>query len=389
MIRHLFLMIWNQKRRNLGMILEVFFSFMVLFAVLTFIFNKYSFYRQPIGFDYNNVWVVYIGQPNFNIQELDEMNVLFDQQLRTYPEIENYTFTQSNIPYGNSTSSTSLKINGADVGAHVFTTKPDFKEVLDIEMVSGRWFTEEDRINKPKAVVINSTLAEKHFGTTDLAGKTVNNYSDEPMEILGVVNRYKYQGEFAESIPSFFKLPKDSVNYLGTILLEIKPGTKAEFEAKLMKDLSRVATGWTFEINYMDEMRAKKLRSAQIPMLIFLIIGGFLIFNVALGLFGVLWYNINKRKQEIGVRRAMGATKDGISWQFVGEVTVIAVLSIVLGIFFAIQFPLLQVFEVKTSIYLLAIAATILLILLLVLICSFYPSRQAAKLQPAIALHAE
>ncbi|MEL6592113.1 MAG: FtsX-like permease family protein, partial [Bacteroidota bacterium] len=113
------------------------------------------------------------------------------------------------------------------------------------------------------------------------------------------------------------------------------------------------------------------------------------IFNVALGLFGVLYQNINHRKQEIGVRRAIGSTQSGVSKQFVLEIAVLASMSLVLGLFFAIQFPLLDVFGLKPGIYLLAIAFAVISIYLLVVICALIPSRQAAQLHPAMALREE
>jgi len=124
-----------------------------------------------------------------------------------------------------------------------------------------------------------------------------------------------------------------------------------------------------------------------VPIIILLSVCSFLIFNVLLGLFGILWTNINKRKNEIGLRRALGATQSGIAQQFIGEVVVITTFAIIIGIFFSIQFPLLNVFGVDKSVYFLAILASIILIYLVVMLCSFYPSNQASKIHPATALH--
>ncbi len=171
--------------------------------------------------------------------------------------------------------------------------------------------------------------------------------------------------------------------------MKVNPTANAAFEANLMKQLNQIAGNWSFEMRDMGDMRQTVQRITLVPIIIFLTISGFLIFNVALGLFGVLYYNINKRKQEIGVRRAMGSTQNNISGQFIGEVIVIATFSLALGLFFAIQFPLLKVLNVQAGIYFSAIILAFLLIYALVLVCSFYPSRQAAQLHPAMALHEE
>ena len=122
-------------------------------------------------------------------------------------------------------------------------------------------------------------------------------------------------------------------------------------------------------------------------MIIMFVVAGFLIINVALGLFGVLWYNINKRKGEIGLRRAVGASGNSISMQLVGEALVLATISLVIGSFFAVQFPLMNVFDLAANTYLIAIGFAVLFIYFLVILCAFYPGRQAAAIYPDVALH--
>ena len=124
-------------------------------------------------------------------------------------------------------------------------------------------------------------------------------------------------------------------------------------------------------------------------MIILLIVAGFLVVNVALGLFGVLWYNINKRRGEIGLRRAIGATGSAVSAQLVYESMILATLALIIGAFFAVQFPILNVFDLSASIYIIALLLSIVFIYLLVLICSLYPGKQAAAIYPAVALHEE
>ena len=145
--------------------------------------------------------------------------------------------------------------------------------------------------------------------------------------------------------------------------------------------------GANIEIEYLSAKRKEKNNMTLVPIIILIIVSGFLIFNVSLGLFGVLWYNINKRKSEIGLRRAVGATGKKISWQFIAESMVLSTFALMAGFFFAVQFPLLNVFDIASGVYLMAILLAALFIYLLVLFCAFYPGKQAAKVYPAVALH--
>jgi putative ABC transport system permease protein len=134
-------------------------------------------------------------------------------------------------------------------------------------------------------------------------------------------------------------------------------------------------------------MKADKNMIFIVPLTVIFIVCGFLIANVVLGLFGVLFQNISRRKGEIGVRRAMGATKGNILSHFIGEMIVLATFAVALGVFFAVQFPILNIFDVSTSVYVSGIAIAIVAVYGLVFLCSWFPSLQAAKIYPAMALH--
>ena len=162
----------------------------------------------------------------------------------------------------------------------------------------------------------------------------------------------------------------------------------ATFESKLYKFMATSTRG-AVEIQHVSEMRDSKNNETIMPMIIFIIVASFLIINVALGLFGVLWYNINKRKGEIGLRRAIGASGNSVSAQLVSESMILATMSLIVGCFFAIQFPLLNVYNIEASVYLIAMLLSILFIYILVFACSLYPGKQAAGIHPAIALHEE
>ncbi|MBK8556905.1 MAG: FtsX-like permease family protein [Lewinellaceae bacterium] len=112
-------------------------------------------------------------------------------------------------------------------------------------------------------------------------------------------------------------------------------------------------------------------------------------FNVGLGLFGVLFQTISRRKGEIGLRRALGATKQAIQLHFMSETIMIASFGVVLGLFFAIQIPLLQVFDLESDIYGWAMLLGNLINLVVHIALCRYPSRLAAGIYPATVLHEE
>jgi len=257
-------------------------------------------------------------------------------------------------------------------------------------------------VSNRKPAVITKDLKQQLFGDepavnrTIALGKNEDGTADEQL-IIGVLEAYKPTGEFEDAAASFFTY----TSYADTSVahsrgrsqsyfyVKVKPGTAPVFEEQIIEKVSAIAPGWTFNIRPLEDMRTGYMKQSIIPFAALFIVCFFLILNVALGLYGVLWQSINKRYAEIGLRRAIGASSGSVYMQFLGEIIVLATFGLLLGCFFAVQFPLLGVFNLAPEIYVTAILVSVLTIYLLVIMCALYPSRQAASIHPAMALHEE
>ena len=100
-------------------------------------------------------------------------------------------------------------------------------------------------------------------------------------------------------------------------------------------------------------------------------------------------YNIKKRRSEIGLRRALGAPAGNIVLQFLLEMLIITSIGVFIGLIFAVQLPIMKIFEVENHIFTYAILASIGIIFVLVTLYTLYPSTQASQIHPALALHEE
>ncbi|MEL7531439.1 MAG: ABC transporter permease [Bacteroidota bacterium] len=390
MIRQAIKLIWNQRRKHLGLSFEIFFSFLVLFAVFSFGFNNLDKYLQPLGFEYEDIWTFQFNRATQNDSLALAIDEIVSQQINNYPEVEAMSFCNYNVPFSGSVNTTLVGHGNTAYDTQIHWVDDNYFSTMQLDLIAGRFFGAEDRAMAKIPIVITEDLANLLFPAGDALGKTLEKIEDvdEPQQIVGITRNYRYKGGVM-GVPHAVFFQKQPQQILPNILLKVKAGTGAAFEAQLMRKLQQIVPESNVEVKYMTDMRDEYLLLSVVPVLIFSIIGGFLIFNVALGLFGVLYQNINQRKQEIGVRRAIGSAKSEVTKQFVLEIMVLASMSLILGLFFAIQFPLLEVFELKPEIYLLAIGFAIISIYLLVIICALIPSRQAAQLHPALALREE
>jgi putative ABC transport system permease protein len=397
MLVHLCKLIWNKKKQNALLIIEMFISFIVMFAVFTLVVFSYNNYRHPMGFEYEDVWVISFFPPE-NIQSKDSAIIFHDvlkNRMLAMPQIEEVSLTGSNIPFSMNTSNSMTNYGKKKALTNMYDAEDRFKDVLKCKMAEGRWFTKADDASAFRPVVINEKLKEELFGKEPATGKIMGERifekgaTENRFRVIGVVENMKEKGSY-QAIENglYIKMDSNALRSAGTMLIKVKPGTDAAFESRLFKMLSN-AIGTNIEIEHLDKKLVSKDKVMLVPMIIAFVVAGFLIINVALGLFGVLWYNINKRKGEIGLRRAVGATGSSVSTQLLGEALVLSTISLVLGCFFAFQFPLLNVFDLPAGIYLVAIALSVAFIYGLVTVCALYPGRQAAAIYPAVALHEE
>jgi putative ABC transport system permease protein len=395
MIRHLFKMIWNKKKQNMLLMVEMLASFLVVFAVFTLLVYNYHNYRRDMGFEYENVWVINFNNSE-NISSLDSIRMFRESlrnRLKSMPEIKAVSYSSANVPFSMSTHNGTLDHNKQSISSvNRYTGEDDYDDVLKMELKEGRWFTKADLSAKDNAVVINSALKERLFGSTPAVGQYIGDVSGEDRrnKIVGVIKDTKFKGDFqAVEYDMFHRADTGSYRWLNRIIVKVAPGAGADFEGHLHKAMSSAIKSANVEIEHLSEKRESRNNLSLVPMIILLIVAGFLIINVALGLFGVLWYNISKRRGEIGLRRAVGASGVSISKQLVGEALVLSTLSLIIGSFFTVQFPLLHLFDLPSGVYLMAWFLSLVFIYLLVMLCAFYPGRQAAAINPAVALHEE
>jgi len=384
MIGHILKLIWNKKGSNALMILEIFLAFLVLFFVLTYVFFNLDKTSEPLGFETVDRWQVRLA--NLEITDSLELKTTFEtieSNLLALEEVEAVSFTKGIFPFGGSMWTTGNDENGFEFSAMMVPADYDLAKTLDLNIIEGRWFKEEDHNATYKPMVMTKHFMEKYYPGKSMIDSTFE--LNGTRKIVGVVEAYRYRGAFEELYPTVMLLEKKEES--ATVLLKMKPGTPTSFEEKLSNLVNTTTKKTGNVIVNLEKERIAEDRESWMIFIALLSICGFLCINVALGLFGVLWYNINKRKAEIGLRQALGAHGLDISKQFIMEIMVLTLVALLIGVFFAIQVPLLDLTEYPAKMFYKAIIYAMGIILALVFVCALFPSIQAAKITPANSLH--
>jgi len=415
MTRHLLRLIWNRKRQNFLLTLEIFFSFVTLFGVVLFAMQYASNARQPLGFEIDRVWSLSVDTK----ESSDDLEVKARHRetyrqlltaLRELPQIEVAAGAFTG-PYANSNWGGGIRLVGGRKVEHGFNrVTDDFLELFHIPLVAGRWFSREDDAATWTPVVLNRHMAEEIFGDQNPIGQIIREERDpndpppdpgdkpEVRRVIGVVVEFRQNGELSTAGNyQFGRMRLDGADPKAglpdRIFIRVKAGTPAAFEETLVKRAMAVATDWSFEVQPLDTMRQDKLRQYAIPLLVIATIALFLLLMVALGLTGVVWQGVTQRIREFGLRRAKGATIVAIRRQVLIEMVIMTSLAVVAGVVLLGQLPLLplpsEMQIVAGPVFLASLAVSVAAIYLLTLACGWYPSRLATRIEPAEALHYE
>lgn len=406
MTRHIFRLIWNRKRTNLLMMLEILVSFLVLFAVVALGVYTADNWRRPIGFSIEHVWDVSVDMKQTSDDDFTPaQQQTIDQvllALKSFPEIERSAGTMM-APYQMGSSNSAYDWHKRRIEYGVAEVTDGFMDTLGLRVVEGRWFGPQDDGQNYQPVVINETMRRDLFGDGPAIGQSLRGDPDPGMppptdlapRIVGVVAAYREDGEF-DGTRNYVIYRK---NLQGAdprdrpprnLLIKVRPGTTAEFEERLTKRLQAVAPDWSFEITPVSEMRASFNGLAFAPLIAVGLVAGFLMLMVGLGLVGVLWQNVTQRTREIGLRRAKGAARVNVQRQILGEIAVMTALALVVGAIIAVQFPLLHIiYFVEPHVYAIGLVISLAAIFSLTLACGWYPSHMATRVEPAEALRYE
>jgi putative ABC transport system permease protein len=400
MLKQMFKIVWNRKRANFLIMLEIFFTYLVLAAVLISGLYTANNYFQPLGFEYENVWDIQASE-KFDLIGEDLSDSYPEKLLRIINVLKDFDGVEAvgaarNLPYTVSTYTIDIKYKGRKAGTENTEVTDGYKDVFGIEMLHGRWFNRSDDALDRRAVVLNKRLSDEIFGDEDPVNKIVTSGDgDDTKEylVVGVVSDFRIDGELSGLDKLIFRrvsLENPKYNSPGNILIRVRPGSTTELEEKIMSTLQPMERDWSFEIRRMTEKRKSIFKYRTAPLIVFAVISFSVMCMVGLGLMGVLWQNVTRRTREVGLRRAKGATKKKIYNQILGELMVVTTIGIFTGVILIIQFPILGIIGfVSNKVYFFGITLSIILMYLLSLVCGFYPSSLATKIHPAEALHYE
>jgi putative ABC transport system permease protein len=211
-------------------------------------------------------------------------------------------------------------------------------ETLGTRMVAGRDFDDRDTRTSPRVAIINQIMAKKYFGVVNPLGHTFRvwdaNILGDPIEIIGIVKDSKY-GSLREDIR-----PTASIEWSQ----KSRPGPQASFELRATRGapadlitavksaIGEVDPNVSIEFSTLANKVHDSLARERLLATLSGFFGALALLLAAIGLYGVMSYNVARRRNEIGIRIALGAEQARVLRMVLGEVSLLIVIGIAAGL---------------------------------------------------------
>src|SRR5688500_2767150 len=261
---------------------------------------------------------------------------------------------------------------------------------MGILLMSLRSFTEHDHQKAPHVAVINEAAVRKFFPNENAIGRRVGTSIDDrdEIEIVGIVRDVRYESLREPPPPTIYfphlqREPEDlvfSIRTAGDPTIVMNAARAAIGAVDPNIPIVRIET----QLSTLETRFAHEKVLAQASMLF----GGIALFVAAIGLFGLMAYNVSRRTREIGIRMAMGAQSKEVLGLVLRESMLLVVAGIVIGIAASLAAGRLvasQLFGLEPT-DALTIASAMLVMLLVSAAAGYLPARRAARVDPMVAL---
>jgi putative ABC transport system permease protein len=373
----------------------------ILSNAMALIVDRLSWSARLTGIDEANIFFIYATSvekpPSFAALQSSDLAML-----RSMPGVANAYATNSYPLEGGGWSMTvDLQPDQKTPSAHISYYFGDEQalDTLGVKLIAGRNFSaseilDRDGSTSPPAtdVIITRTLAQRLFPRGDALGKSIYTESKDPSPIIGIIDRL--QGPFVAATGFMSTFTENSVlapfRALGdssTYVVRTKPGSLTEVLKAAQVKLEAINGSRIISTHAMSEVRAGAYRSNRGLTLMLGAVAFILVAVTAFGMSGLTSYWVAQRSRQIGIRRALGATRLAILRLFQKENFLIALSGVLVGILLAIALNVWLVgrFEMVRLNPSYVIGCGIAL-LLLGQIAVLWPAMRAAQVPPALAI---
>jgi putative ABC transport system permease protein len=389
--------------RRLIVSLQVGLSVLLLVGSGLFVRTMQNLRRVDTGFNTSHLITFHIdpllsGYAKEKIPQLQQ-NVL--DTMATLPGVQAVGATDDR-ELGDSDHGGNVTVEGynpppdEDYDVEVPSISAGFFDAMQVPLLAGRSFTEDDDSTHPLVGIVNEAFV-KHYFTSPAAaiGRRVAQGAGnhlQYMTVVGVSRDAKHTNLREAARPTLFT-PLRQAKAVDQLFLYLRTNTPPEQSFAMVRQAMRqIDPGLAVDdLRTMDDQIETTLSNERMIELLAISFGLLATMLAGVGLYGVLAYSTAQRTREIGIRMALGSSRLGVSRLVLADVLRLAGIGILVAIPCSVMLGRLlrsQLFGVSTADPI-TLGATVLLIAAVAFVAAIVPARRASSVDPTTALRAE
>jgi predicted permease len=318
------------------------------------------------------------------------------EEVRSTPQVESAAAT-TNFLIGSGSWSLGIRTVGLNNQANFTWVSPGCFATLKTPVLAGRDFNHNDSETSPKVAIVNQIFAHTFFPGANPIGKTFRtapepNYPEAEYQIVGLIQNTRYfslQG--AEPPMAYGPVSQYPPGFAGSMMFIRSAGPLSTVEAAVRRHIAAWRPGMGMQFQVFQQQISDSLMRERLLAALSGFFGALAALLATIGLYGVLAYNAVRRRNEIGIRVALGATRGNIVGLVLKEAALLVFIGLVIGVVCS-----LAVAQVGASLLFgisardpLRLGAAVIALAAAAGIGSLLPARRASRLDPMAALRDE
>ncbi len=385
------------RMSNVLVVGQVALSLLLLIGAGLLVHSFRQLLRVDPGFDAHNVLSMNVSLPTVKYGKPQQQIEFFDEVLRrvsALPGVRSAAISAA-LPLSWKRITPMLPEGQAEVPLSqrpfldIEAVSPQWLETMRVPLRAGRDFTAADNAQSHKVAIVNETFARRFWPNENPLGKTiVVGRGPDPSEVIGVSADVKNKG-LAQETQAQIYVPFPQLAWANMNLLVRTSMSPESLTSAVRSQIAAVDPDQPVDnVETVDELVDGSRAQPRFTMLL---LGVFSVAALALaviGIYGVLAYTVAGRRQELGIRLALGAKREDILLLIVRQGLVLAAAGILVGLTAALLLArLMSSLLYKVGVYdVTTFVVTPAAFLLIALLASYLPARRATRVAPAEVL---